>query len=83
MKKINTIAELKADCQSNGGCGEFFISLNYGAKSSKTIYWEEDGDDFNIIHEIDFSDEILSESELNDSFIGQAISKGAFYSYNN
>lgn len=83
MKKISTIEELKQDCIDNNGCGEFFIALNYGCKSSKTIYWEEEGDNFNIIHEIDFSDESLDETELKESFIGQAMSAGAFYSYNN
>lgn len=82
MKKITTIQELKQDCIDNGGCGEFFITLNYGCKSSKTIYWEEEGDDFNVIHEIDFSDESMDENELRKSIIGEAMENGALYSYN-
>lgn len=82
MKKISTIEELKQDCIDNGGCGEFFITFNGGLKSSKTIYWEEEGDDFNVIHEIDFSDEVIDEAELEKSFIGEAMKAGAFYSYN-
>jgi hypothetical protein len=81
MKQINTLAELKADCTKHGGCGEFFVSLNGGLKSSKTIYWE--GDDFNVIHEVDFSDEMLNDHQLvTESIIGEAMSKGALYSYN-
>ena len=82
MTKINTIDELKKDCIKNNGCGEFFIMLNGGLKSSKTIYFEEDGDDFDVIHEIDFSEETLNDEEIVNSFIGEAIVKGAFYSYN-
>jgi hypothetical protein len=82
MTKINTIEELKKDCIKNDGCGEFFIMLNGGMRSSKTIYFEEDGDDFDVIHEIDFSDETLDEEGITSSFIGEAIVKGAFYSYN-
>lgn len=83
MKQINTIKELKADILEHGGCGEFYITLNGGLKSSKTIYWEEEGDDFNVIHEVDMSDETLTEHQLlNDSIIGQAMEIGALYSYN-
>lgn len=83
MKQINTLAELKADCVENGGCGEFFVSLNGGLKSSKTIYWEEEGDDFNVIHEVDFSDETFDDHTLmTESIIGEAMMKGALYSYN-
>lgn len=83
MKKISTIEELKQDCIDNGGCGEFFISFNGGLKSSKTIYWEEEGDDFNVIHEVDFSDETFDDHQLmTESIIGEAMMKGAFYSYN-
>lgn len=83
MKQINTLAELKADCVENGGCGEFFVSLNGGLRSSKTIYFEEEGDDFTIIHEIDMLDEVVNDHQLmTESIIGEAMMKGAFYSYN-
>lgn len=82
MKQISTIKELKAECIEHGGCGEFFITLNGGLKSSKTIYFEEEGDDFNVIHEIDFSDEVMDENQLRKSIIGEAMEAGAFYSYN-
>lgn len=82
MKQINTIKQLKEECINHGGCGEFFITLNYGCKSSKTIYFEQEGDDFNVIHEIDFSDEVMNENDLRKSIIGEAMEAGALYSYN-
>ena len=82
MKPISTIQELKNKCIENHGYGEFFIILNGGCRSSKTIYFEADSEGFDVVHEIDFSTETITEQELSNSFIGEAIQKGAFYSYN-
>lgn len=80
MKKIESIEKLKLTCIENNGHAEFFVMLNGGLRSSKDIYYE-DGEDFYIINCIDDSEENMTEEELQSSIIGEAISKGAFYSY--
>lgn len=59
---------------------ECFVLLNFGLRSSKDIYLEDDGD-YYIYDECDDSEETLRHSELMKSFIGEAISKGALYKY--
>lgn len=76
MQKLTTIDQLKSACEETS---EFFVMLNSGIRSSKNISW--DGETFYLIHEIDDSEEELTEAELMNTIIGEAISKGAFYSY--
>jgi hypothetical protein len=63
---------------------DFFIQLNFGARSSKTMDVDDDGK-FNVVNEIDGSAQKLTSEELfNESLtnIGKAIKYGAFYAYN-
>jgi hypothetical protein len=76
MQKVNSINELK---QLEGECSDFFILLNFGLRSSKTISF--DGEFFYVFNDIDGSETALTEIELKNSIIGEAISKGSFYKY--
>ncbi len=56
MKKISSIAELKQEALSkNGEYLEFFITLNFGLRSSKRILYDSDENLFSIVTEIDDS----------------------------
>lgn len=80
--KINSQKELD-DLIKNVKDGyplECFVLLNFGARSSKDISLNENND-YHIYNEIDDSEEIIVHSQLMNSFIGEAISKGAFYKY--
>lgn len=57
-----------------------FVLLNFGARSSKDISLNENND-YHIYNEIDDSEETIVHSQLMNSFIGEAISKGALYKY--
>lgn len=61
---------------------EYFVMLNGGgAMSPKSITLEENNSYF-IINEIDDTEETISHDKLMDSFpIGEAIKKGALYTY--
>lgn len=59
------------------GC---FVMLNFGLKSSKNIYRNEQGD-YWVLNEVDDSGELILHDKLMESFIGEAISKGALYKY--
>ena len=57
-----------------------FVLLNYGLRSSKSITF--DGNSYYIYNEIDDSGDIVKHNKLMDSFpIGEAIKKGALYTY--
>ncbi|HAU86057.1 MAG TPA: hypothetical protein DCW90_11345 [Lachnospiraceae bacterium] len=58
---------------------ECFVQLNYGLRSSKAIYLY--GDDYYVQNEIDGSEEFIEHDKLMESFIGEAICKGAFYKW--
>ncbi len=75
--KITSIEHLKE--LTNGKQDEFFILLNGNFRSSKTIEYIDN--EFHILHQIDDSDETITELELSKSFIAEAIEKGAFYLY--
>lgn len=81
MKPIKSIEELKQSIINNDGIGEFFISLKGGLRSSKTITIDDDNL-FYITHEIDDSSEEMTVAQVENSLIGEAIKKGALYSYN-
>jgi len=74
--QIKTIEQLKSVCDETS---EFYVMLNHGLRSSKNLSY--DGDKFYLIHEIDWSEEELNDIELMETIIGEAITKGAFYSY--
>ena len=60
---------------------ECFVMLNGGVRSSKVITLKEDNSYF-IINEVDNTRETIPHDRLMDSFpIGEAIKKGALYTY--
>lgn len=59
---------------------ECFIQLNFGFRSSKDIELNDSGD-YYIFNEIDDSEEIIEHDKLMNSFLGEAIQKGALYKY--
>lgn len=79
VKSVNQLKTILAD----GETKDFFILLNGGLRSSKTISF--DGDNiFYVLNEIDDTEQVLTEQELMDSDItniGKAINNGAFYQY--
>lgn len=82
MTKVTSIGELKEMVQNDKF--DYFIVLNGGFRSSKTICMNDDGERFDIINEIDDSEQTLSADELMDrnvTNIGYAIQNGAFYCY--
>jgi len=84
MTPILSIEELKAAAlYDEREIAEFFILLNFGARSSKRIVYFPDTDTFDINNEIDNSwQEDLPASELaNETLIVEAIEKNAFYEY--
>lgn len=80
--KINSIAELKKAIENDHF--EFFIVVGGFARSSKNIQMTEDNK-FSIINEIDDTEQILTEEEIEKSEltnIGKAMKLGSFYCYN-
>lgn len=57
-----------------------FVLLNYGLRSSKEITFNDYGD-YCVYNECDDSEEIIPHDSLMSSFLGEAINKGALYSY--
>ena len=77
--KIESIEQLKEKAVNGCDC---FILLNGCLRSSKHIWYDPECNDFEIIHMIDGSEEILTEKQLMDkefSNIGHAMTKGALY----
>ena len=85
MKRINSVEELKKESvyDDKKGKAEFFIALNFGARSSKGIVYYPDTNTFDVHNEIDDSyEEDLTEEELrNETHIVLAIESGAFFKY--
>lgn len=80
VKQINSQEELDKRLKETDSTVYCYVRLNYGLKSSKDITLTEEGD-YNVFNGIDNSEEIIKHSDLAKSFIGEAISKGAFYEY--
>lgn len=62
---------------------DFFINLNGNIRSSKSISKSPEGL-YNIINEIDWSEDTLTQEELFDeniTFIGKALNLGQLYLY--
>lgn len=57
-----------------------FVLLNYGLRSSKEITFNDYGD-YCVYNECDDSEEIIPHDSFMSSFLGEAIIKGALYSY--
>lgn len=81
-QKINSQNELD-DLIKNVKGGyplECFVLLNFGLRSSKDISLNENHD-YHVYNTVDDSEEIIVHSQLMNSFIGEAISKGVLYKY--
>lgn len=81
MTKVESVAHLREMVQA--GHHDYFIALNFGMRSSKTVDVDEDGK-FYIVNEIDDTEDVLTEEDLMDermTNVGKAIILGAFYSY--
>lgn len=78
MTKITSIEHLIKECEDTQE--DFMISFGF-AKSSKTIEYLSEEQEFYIFHDIDGSCEYLDAFELASSNIGEAIKVGNFYKY--
>lgn len=78
--KITSVDQLKNHCA--GERKEYFIHIGV-ARSSKTIEYDKDTDEFTIYHEIDdtWEEEVKSENLGRNNNIEESINKGTFYSY--
>ena len=85
MKQINSIEELKKESvyDDSKGMTEFFIVLNFGLRSSKRITYFPETNTFDLHNEIDdsFEEDLPEEQLLNETHIGLAIERGAFFKY--
>lgn len=84
MRKIESLEALKLESlNTNGEYSDFFIVLNFGAKSSKRILYDSENNTFSIINEIDFSyqDDLTEEQLRKETDIIFAIENGALYKY--
>lgn len=79
VKSLNNLRDLAF--RPNGDYVHFYIQLAGGlARSSKRISYRPDGREFLIIHEIDESDEEVSEDELSSrTNLLESIKKGALF----
>lgn len=81
LQKINSQQELDELIEKNNGYPlECFVNLRFGLRSSKDIELNAYGD-YTIFNECDDSEEMIPHEELMNSYIGEAISKGALYKY--
>ncbi len=82
MQRISNIEQLDYLLEKSGAV-DCLISLNGGARSSKTIWKEEDGI-YTILNEIDDSEDNLTKDELFDTqktLVGEAMKKGSLFVY--
>lgn len=82
MTQVKTTEQLKK--MISQGVHDFFIQLNYGARSSKFMDFDTRDRRFVIENEIDGSKQRLNETNLfneRHTNIGKAINAGAFYAY--
>ena len=80
IKTQQELDELLKEKKKNDAFLACFVALNFGIRSSKDIMLNDNGD-YCIFNEIDGSDEVIKHDELMNSFIGEAISKGALYKF--
>lgn len=82
MTKITTQEQLNQMIdKANDGVLQCFVALNLGLRSSKEIYYN-DSTSYYVYNEIDDSEDIISFDKFKDSFIGEAMTKGALFAYN-
>lgn len=82
MTQVKTTEQLKQMIED--AVHDFFIQLNYGARSSKFVDYSPETGKYYIENEIDGSEQELTEEQLMDeqyTNIGKAIKAGAFYAY--
>lgn len=80
MLLVSSVDHLKELCYEKQE--EFFIRLNFGARSSKSIEYYPDDNKFLIFNQIDDSEEFITEKQLKtDTNIYDAIQKKAFFMY--
>lgn len=80
--RVNSLDELKQMC--DGVTKDFFVKLNFGMRSSKSISYNKETDTFYILNEIDDTEQELNSQTIMDeeyTNIGKAITLGAFYTY--
>jgi hypothetical protein len=78
MTQIKSIEHLIKECKDNQE--DFFISFGF-AKSSKSIEYISDQQEFYVINDIDGTYDYFDAFELAESNIGKAIFIGNFYKY--
>ena len=85
MQKIISLEQLKKEStyDDKKGMAEFFILLNFGLRSSKRIAYYPDTNTFDVHNEIDDSweEDLTEEKLLNETHIGLAVKRGAFFKY--
>ena len=82
MTQVKSVEQLKEMIEN--AVHDYFIQLEFGARSSKMIDYNPTTKKFEIINEIDYSKQKLTEKNLfNRKYtnIGYAITVGALYSY--
>jgi hypothetical protein len=77
FKKINSVEELKKECEDNY---DFFISFGV-SRSSKGITYNEEDDTFTVHHEIDDTFEDINSEDIEKTNIGKAMREEKFYVY--
>jgi hypothetical protein len=78
---VNSIDQLKKLAVDGA---DFYIALNFGLKSSKTITYIPESNTFEIINDIDCSFDVLTEEQLFDrsyTNIGHALENNALFAY--
>lgn len=87
MKQITSQKEfdsLISKAVDKGTRLECFVMLNFGLRSSKSVTFADTkgGNDYEVLNEIDDSEEVIEHDKLMDSFpIGKALKYGALYAY--
>lgn len=79
---VNLIDQLKKLAVDGA---DFYIALNGGLRSSKNITYVQENNTFEIINEIDFSFDTLTEEQLFDrnfTNIGYALENNALFTHN-
>lgn len=78
---VNSIDQLKKLAVDGA---DFYIALNFGLKSSKTITYISSNDTFEIFNDIDSTFDVLTEEQLFDQSytnIGHALKNNALFAY--
>lgn len=79
MRQVKDIEELKTLAVEGE---EFFIKLNYGARSSKNITYDKESDSWEIYNGIDDTFQRLTTKQLKEQTnVIAALEKGALWQY--